>query len=321
MYKKYNAAIIVLVARTKILKTTLSYFYENWNKNYDYPIYLHTFGKIIPNSLMEELNKTISKNIFLKEIEYGIPDSINKSELFYNRKYNDYVKNRFPKKRIGYLHMLRFATNIVSFGQKGCLVKEMENFDYLLKFDDESWFKKKIDLNLFESMENYEMGTAYADGDGISIKIQRETRENLWDFYKSYINKYKYIPRNEILKKALKNDDAEAIHTLKYKCGNCEFYNIKKILQYPIIEYLKYANAYGGDYKYRWGDNEVLGLFAYTHFKEPFLNFNLKENEFYLPSYPSDYTDGYAPSPENYFNIHNNLLFYLLLKIKKIFFK
>ena len=75
----------------------------------------------------------------------------------------------------------------------------------------------------------------------------------------------------------LKNDDENQIHNLSYKCGNCELYNIPKILKYPIKEYLDFANEYGGDYKYRWGDNEVLGLFAYTHFDKPFYDFKFKE--------------------------------------------
>ena len=141
--KKYNAGIIILVARTQILKKTLKLFYENWNYKYDYPVYLHTFGKIISKKQMKEINDNISKNIYLKEVDYGVPENIKESELFYNRTYNDYVKNRFPKKRIGYLHVLRFSTNITTFGEKGCFSKEMEKFDYILKFDDESWFKKK----------------------------------------------------------------------------------------------------------------------------------------------------------------------------------
>ena len=50
---------------------------------------------------MKEINDNISKNIYLKEVDYGVPENIKESELFYNRTYNDYVKNRFPKKRIG----------------------------------------------------------------------------------------------------------------------------------------------------------------------------------------------------------------------------
>ena len=50
----------------------------------------------------------------------------------------------------------------------------MEKFDYLLKFDDESWFKK-IDFDLFDILSEYCMATGYADGDGVSLKIKKET--------------------------------------------------------------------------------------------------------------------------------------------------
>ena len=319
--KKYNAGIIILVARTQILKKNLKLFYENWNYKYDYPVYLHTFGKIISKKQMKEINDNISKNIYLKEVDYGVPENIKESELFYNRTYNDYVKNRFPKKRIGYLHVLRFSTNITTFGEKGCFSKEMEKFDYILKFDDESWFKKKIDYDLFDILNDYEMATAYADGDGVPLKIQKETRENIWEFYKSYIKKFGYVPKSKILRDALKNNDENQIHNLSYKCGNCELYNIPKILEYPINEFLDFANEYGGDYKYRWGDNEVLGLFAYTHFDRPFYDFKFKEKDIYSPSLPSIYTDGYAPSPGDKLNVNTNILVYIFIKLKNLFKK
>lgn len=321
MSNRHNAGIIILVARTKILKKTLNFFYKNWNQRYDYPIYLHTFGKIVSDDLLHEINRDISKNIFVKEIDYGVPDHIPETDLFYNRTYNDYVKSRFPKKRIGYLHMLRFSTNITSFGKKGCFSKEMEKFDYLLKFDDESWFKKKIDFDLFDILSEYCMATGYADGDGVSLKIKKETTENIWEFYKSYLKKFQYEPKNHILKEALKKDNGDLIHELYYKCGNCELYNIPEILKYPIKEYLDYANLYGGDYKYRWGDNEVLGLFAYTHFDKPFFDFEFKKKGIYYPSFPSIYTDGFAPSPDDKFNVNNSFLAVILFKMRKLFKK
>ena len=50
--------------------------------------------------------------------------------------------------------------------------KKWKKFDYLLKFDDESWFKRKIDYDLFDVLNDYEMATAYV-GDGVSLKIQK----------------------------------------------------------------------------------------------------------------------------------------------------
>ena len=61
-----------MLARTKILHKTLENFYENFNFKYDYPIYLHTFGKLTDNNYLINLRKKFSKNIFLKEIEYEI---------------------------------------------------------------------------------------------------------------------------------------------------------------------------------------------------------------------------------------------------------
>ena len=45
--------------------------------------------------------------------------------------------------------------------------KEMSKFDKIMKFDDESWFKK-INFDLFDILEEYPMATGYADGDGVS---------------------------------------------------------------------------------------------------------------------------------------------------------
>ena len=56
MSNRHNAGIIILVARTKILKKTLNFFYKNWNQRYDYPIYLHTFGKIVSDDLLYEID-------------------------------------------------------------------------------------------------------------------------------------------------------------------------------------------------------------------------------------------------------------------------
>ena len=321
--KKHNAGIVILLARTKILYQTLENFYENFNFKYDYPIYLHTFGKLTDSNYLIDLRKKFSKNIFLKEIEYEIPSHIDEKELFYNRTYNRYVRKNFSKKRIGYLHMLRFSTNITSFGKIGCMGKEMEQFDKLMKFDDESWFKKKIDFDLFDILDEYPMATGYADGDGVSVQTRKETSEKMWEFFIYYLRKYKYEPKSLELKEAVKKNNKDIINTLKFKCGNMELYNIIKIKDSPWEEYIKEVNKFSGDYKYRWGDNEIIGLFALTHFEKPFFDFKFKEKGIYYPSLPSDYTLGFAPSPDDYFNIHSknfiiSNIFKFILKIRKI---
>ena len=36
-------------------------------------------------------------------------------------------------------------------------------------------------------------------------------------------------------------------------------------------------NKIAGGYKYRWGDIEIIGLFAYMHLDNPLVDFNLKK--------------------------------------------
>ena len=108
MSSKHNAGIVILLARVKVLEKTLENFYENFNSKYDYPIYLHTFGKLTNDGYLENLRKKFSENIFLKEIDYEIPKQVDEKELFYNRSYNRYVKNNFTKTKIGDLQMIRF---------------------------------------------------------------------------------------------------------------------------------------------------------------------------------------------------------------------
>ena len=318
---KHNAGIVILLARTKIFEKKLENFYKNFNFKYDYPIYLHTFGKLTDDNYLINLRKKFSKNIFLEEIDYEIPSHVNEEELFYNRTYNRYVRKNFSKKRIGYLHMLRFSANITSFGKIGCMSGKMSKFDKIMKFDDESWFKKKINFDLFDILEEYPMATGYADGDGVSEQTRAETSENLWEFYKFYLKKYSYDPVDQELREAVVKNNSNIINTLKFKCGNMELYNIEVIKKSRWQEYIDEVNLYAGDYKYRWGDNEVIGLFALTHFVKPFYDFKFKEKGIYYPSLPSEYTKGFAPSPNDYFNIHSNNIIISRLFRLFVFFK
>jgi hypothetical protein len=116
-----------------------------WHQ-YNYPIYVHTFGKIFSDSEKIAIKKKISPYIFFFEIKPKVPDNITEKEIFYNRNYNQYVVKNFSKKRLGFLHMCYFASNITSFGKRGCLVKNLKNYDYLMRIDDDSLIKKKYNF-------------------------------------------------------------------------------------------------------------------------------------------------------------------------------
>ena len=84
-----KCAIVILAARINILSDTLNFFYQNWNNNYKYPIYIHTFGKLISDSKKREIKNKIDNSIKFFEIYPEVPKHINENELYYNRTYHE----------------------------------------------------------------------------------------------------------------------------------------------------------------------------------------------------------------------------------------
>ena len=52
-----DGAIVILVARSNIILKTLDSLYQNWNKKFNYPVYIHTFGSIINENLKKKIHK------------------------------------------------------------------------------------------------------------------------------------------------------------------------------------------------------------------------------------------------------------------------
>ena len=298
--KKNNAAITILVARANIIKKMLYYLYENWNKDYDYPVYIHTFGKIINDKLKNEILSEINNKIKFIEIYPEIPSHISEKDLFYNRTYNRYVREAFSKKRLGYLHMCYYASNLGSFGKKGCMSKDLEKYDYIMKIDDDVWIKSKIEYDLFDILEKYPMATGFTVNK--DNQTMRDVRENLWLFYKNYFKKKKIKPIDENLSDALVKDNENVLFNLPWSCGCLELYNIKEIMTKPWIEYLLEANEYGGNYKYRWGDMEIINLFLRSFFKKPICDLDLINKKIIDSKFPDTgpfYYHGYSNAQDS----------------------
>lgn len=95
---KHNAAIYLLSSRILLLEKCLTNLFENWNSQYNYPVYVHYFNDIYSNKFIEKIKNKISKNIFFHQIDYELPTHIEEKDLFYNRTEIPYVKKSFPKK-------------------------------------------------------------------------------------------------------------------------------------------------------------------------------------------------------------------------------
>jgi hypothetical protein len=311
---KKKAAIFIISGRKEILHTTLVFFFKNWNNNYNYPVYVHTFGKIFSEQEKQKIKKDISSNIFFYEIKPEIPAHINDRELFYNRKYNNYVVKNFSKKRLGYLHMCYFASNITSFGKTGCLVKELKNYDYLMRIDDDSLVKKKINFDLFDKLKKYPLATAR-----LKISNRKDyllVRENLLNFLKNFLISKRIKIRNSILAEAIKKNDENYLLRIPYSLGNFDLYNMRIVKTSLFKEYIKKVNFFGGQYKYRWTDIEIINLFFYAFYNKPIYNFKFGKDTYIdkvkdaKPVYHSPFTEKYNLNLNNFYNFY--------LKIRKI---
>ena len=186
---KHNAAIYLLSSRTQDLEQCLAYLHKNWNKNHGYPVYVNHFDDIYSEEYISRIKKNISENIHFEQIDYGVPSHIKEQDLFYNRRYLNYVVRSFPPSRMGYLHMEHYVCNIHKFGEKGCLTKNLEQYDYLMRIDDDSWFKEQIEEDLFDYVQDCPIATAFTWNHFDQGHL--ETRENLWPVYLKYLEKYK----------------------------------------------------------------------------------------------------------------------------------
>ena len=87
----HNAAIYLLSSRKKLLPLCLKQLFQNWNKKYQYPVYVYYFKKTYDKKYVNKIKKNISNKIEFIEIDYKYPDNISENELFYNRKYKNSI--------------------------------------------------------------------------------------------------------------------------------------------------------------------------------------------------------------------------------------
>ena len=183
--------------------------------------------------------------------------------------------------RIGYLHANHFWNNFMKF-------KELEEFDYLMRIDDDSWFKNKIEFSLFDELDkqNGYFGTAYTNN--FNGEWQLNTRVNLFEWIKEYVDSNKLIVKYKPLLESLNGEkDNLSFHSLDLSCGNCNIYNRKMFNTKEWETYNNSFNKIAGGYRYRWTDCEVITLYAYIHLDNPLINFNLKEKNLYFNQLPN----------------------------------
>ena len=104
-------------------------------------------------------------------------------------------------------------------------ILELNDFDYLMRIDDDSWFKEKLEFDFFDELDkrNGMFGTGFTWNHFNPNHLQ--TRHDLFNWIKYYVDKYSVDVKNQQLKESLNGSiDNELFHTQQWNCGNCNVY-------------------------------------------------------------------------------------------------
>lgn len=260
-----NACIVYISSRGRCIGPSIKSLWDNFNHKHDYPVYVHYFDDIYDNKgFQNSIKQATSDNTHFISVPYNTPSFLKEEEMFYNRKDIWYVANSFPIHRKGYLHMCNFTSNMYGYENT-----ELHKYDYIMTHDDESGYTRSLEYNPFEVIRDQDtsMG-AYIVGkrlkDGKPHQGHLDTRVGLWDFTKSFLLDNNIEPASTQLKELLTDPDSDMnFHLLDW----CDTYVIKtEMFRNPLWDkWISAVNNNGGIYKYRWGDNEIISLFAHIY--------------------------------------------------------
>jgi len=277
-----NGCIFLISARKNLLPICLKHLQENYNHD-RYPILVFYHGtKYDDDSYRRKVRKM--GNITFHHLKYELPSHISETDLFYHKKDIPYVKKSFPPSRIGYLHANYFWNNFMNH-------PALQKYEYLMRIDDDSWFKKPIKEDLFEELvKSRELCASGYTWNHVHGRVL-DTRVNFYKWVKDYVSLNGITPKNSILQKSLEDGEHDIIegrrcnlqfHHLEYLSGNCNIYNRKLFDDDRWRKYLEDFNRVAGGFRYRWGDCEVISIFCYLfHTPGDLLSFRLKERGLY----------------------------------------
>ena len=126
------------------------------------------------------------------------------------------------KGRIGYLHAINFKINFINYQQ-------LSEFDYFMVIDDDSWFKEKIAIDLFEELDEKRglFATAYVWKNNLRAQYSQHKLSN---WVKNYIKINNLKLQDNELKEALKGDiNNNFLNSLNWSCGNCNIYKKRNV--------------------------------------------------------------------------------------------
>lgn len=268
----YNACIQILSSRTLCLKDCLTSIYRHYTSMTGYPIFVHYFDSIYDKKEIRDACTAMCPNVEFIRVSYFTPSHISSKELFYNRIDTNYARN-FSIERKGYLHMCNFIMNMYGYPNT-----RLHEFDYIVCFDDDSGLTKKLPfdpVDVLTTKPYRDMAAFVSAPRSPPHQNHFDTRMGLWDFVKRFLSDCDLIPACHLLADLVGTDrDGERLyHDLPW----ADTYVIRtKMYETDLWKtWLFWVNSYGGIYKHRWGDNELMALFYMIYNEHPILDLGL----------------------------------------------
>lgn len=264
-----SACLITISSRNVAVKHSLASIWDHYNHLHDYPVYVHYFDDIYDDEeVQQQIVGDTGQKVIFKSVPYKTPAHIPKEELFYNQNLW-YAKTRFPINRKGYLHMCNFTCNMYGYENT-----ELHKYDYIMTHDDDAGFVRPISFDPVAVMEQRpEMLGAFslrqALKNGIPHQGHRDTMHTMWEFTKGYIQKHNITPPDKALESLLTDPEAnEHFFYLEWP----DTYVIKSAMFETSTwkTFIGAVNEYGGNYKYRWGDCAIFGIYHRIHHGAPY---------------------------------------------------
>lgn len=268
-------ASCVLIGRPELALETISELVRKSEILRSAPIFAFHFPDTLSSAEIQEIEK-ISNAVTVVETTLPLP-RYRDEEMFFSRK-NDYAR-RFGRGRIGYLDMCFWRSNLFQ-------EPVLHGFDYIVTFDDDSHFISSPDPYLRRAFET--AGWIIASAGTWNTFSQRtlDVRMNLMSFTRDFLSQNSIAPRDSTLALALESTDEARFHSMDWSMGNFNVYNRQAFLTQDWFRWIYSVNLFGGAYRFRWSDIEVLGLYGRIYLKDHLLDLGMIDGGAYSPDRP-----------------------------------
>lgn len=270
-----SVAFVVLVGRPKLAIETIKDFLRLSEFARTSSIYAFYFPGALSERAITDIDG-LADNISVVPTSIVFP-RFERPEMFYSRK-NEYAK-RFGRGRIGYLDMCYWTTNFFS-------EPELAAFDFILRFDDDSWLKKSPDARLADALKKNDWVVASAGSNSALSQNSWDTRENFYWFTKDFLHRHHIDARDSTMKFLLQNNDEVGFHSLPRSLGNFNLYRASAFRSDTWFRWVYAVNLFGGHHRFRWSDIIVTGTFGRIFREDSFLDLGLVRDQMYWKRKP-----------------------------------